>query len=148
MRKSKMVKVSAALLAISVGGAVAAFTPAAPAVAFFSQGLFLDVQVESPGTLLARGAAVDVPVEVTCNASQAFVSVTLTQRVGSEIASGSGFATVGCTGGGQRIVVTVTAFGDKAFRKQTAFAEATISGCNDGVVCGEETDSATIDLQR
>ena len=37
-----------------------------PAVAFFSGGLFLDVQVESPARLVARGAAADVPLEVTC----------------------------------------------------------------------------------
>jgi hypothetical protein len=38
-----------------------------------------DVQVESPARLVARGAAVDVPLEVTCNATgpvDVFVSVT------------------------------------------------------------------------
>jgi hypothetical protein len=146
MRHTRSAKIIAASLAIGVGGAVAAFSPASPAVAFLSGPLFLDVQVES-GTLVARGAAVDVVLEVTCTSPQAFVDVSLTQRAGSGIASGSGFTTVGCTGAGQRIVVTVTAFGDKAFRKQAAVATASISGCAESV-CGSETDTATIDLRR
>jgi hypothetical protein len=142
-----LLKVAAASLAVTVGAVVAAFNPVSPAVAFFSPPLFLDIQVESPGTLLARGAAVDVPLEVTCTSTQAFVDVTLTQRIGSDVARGSGFATVGCTRAGQRIVVTVTAFSDKAFRKQTAFAQANISGCAESV-CGTESDTATIDIRR
>jgi hypothetical protein len=134
------------MVALTVGGVVAAVVPGSPAVAFQSGPLFLDVEVES-GTLVARGAAVDVVVEVTCTSPQAFVDVSLTQRAGSAIASGFGFTTVGCTGAAQRIVVTVTASGDKAFRKQSAVAMATISGCVQ-TVCGSETDTATIDLQR
>jgi hypothetical protein len=146
MRLTRSAKVGAAALAITVGGVVAAVAPASPAVAFLSGPLFLDVQVES-GTLVARGAAVDVQVEVTCTSPQAFVDITLTQRAGSAIASGFGSTTVGCTGAAQRVVVTVTAFGEKAFRKQTAVATATISGCIESV-CGSETDTTTIDLQR
>lgn len=147
MRPIRLAKVTAASLAVAVGGAVAALSPASPAVAFFSPPLFLDVQVESPGTLIARGAAVDVPVEVTCTSPEAFVDVTLTQRVGNGLARGSGFATVGCTGARQRILVTVTAFEGKAFRKQAAFADATIFGCAESV-CGSERDTETIELHR
>jgi hypothetical protein len=134
------------MLAVTVGGVVAAVLPGSPALAFLSGPLFLDVQVES-GTLVARGAAVDVVVEVTCSSPQAFVDVSLTQRAGSQIARGFGSTTVGCTGAAQRVVVTVTASGDKAFRKQAAVAKATISGCVE-TVCGSETDTETIDLQR
>jgi hypothetical protein len=146
MRLTRSAKVVAAAVAITVGGAVAAFSPTSPAVAFLSGPLFLDVQAES-GTLVARGAAVDVQVEVTCTSPQAFVDITVTQRVGSAIANGFGTTTVGCTGASQRIVVRVTAFGDKAFRKQEAVVTATISGCI-GSLCGSETDTATIDLER
>jgi len=74
------------VVAIVAGGVLAVFAASGPAVAFFSGGLFLDVHVESPATLVARGAAVDVPLEVTCNASpNAFVSVTVTQRSGSGV---------------------------------------------------------------
>ncbi len=67
--RTKRIKVATAVVAILVGGLLAWFATAGPAVAFFSGGLFLDVQVESPATLLAKGAAVQVPVEVTCNAT-------------------------------------------------------------------------------
>jgi len=146
MRLTRSAKVAAAALAITVGGVVAVVVPGSPAVAFQSGPLFLDVQAES-GTLIARGAAVDVIVDVTCTSPQAFVDISLTQRVGSAIASGFGSTTVGCTGASQRVVVTVTAFGDKAFRKQAAVATATVSGSVGGVF-GSETDTATIDLER
>jgi hypothetical protein len=147
MRLTRSMKIGAASLAIAGGGAVAAFNPISPAVAFFSPPLFLDIQVESPARLVARGAAVDVPVEITCTSDVAFVDVSLTQRAGSDIARGSGSATVGCTGQRQRILVTVTAFDGEAFRKQTAFADATIFGCAE-TFCGSERDTATIEIRR
>ena len=50
--------------------------------------------MESPATLIARGAAVDVPVEITCNATGSVdVFVTVTQRSGSGVAQGFGFKT-------------------------------------------------------
>jgi hypothetical protein len=56
------------VVALLLGGLLALFATSGPAVAFFSGGLFLDVQVDSPARLLARGAAIEVPLEVTCNA--------------------------------------------------------------------------------
>jgi uncharacterized protein (DUF58 family) len=53
---------------VAMLGLLALFATSGPAVAFFSGGLFLDVQVDSPARLLARGAAIEVPLEVTCNA--------------------------------------------------------------------------------
>ena len=146
MRLTRRAKVVAAGLAITVGGVVAAAVPGSPAVAFQSGPLFLDVQVES-ATLVARGAAVDVVVDVACTSPQAFVDISITQRVGSSIASGFGSTEVGCTGPSQRVVVTVPAFGDKAFRKQPAVVMAVVSGCA-GSVCGSENDTETIDVQR
>src|SRR5215204_6814077 len=100
----------ASAAAILAGLLLALFSTSGPAVAFFSGGLFLDVQVEEPVTLVARGAAVDVPVEVTCNATgTVYLYVTVTQRVGGAVASGTGFAEVACSGAGQRIVVRVSA---------------------------------------
>ena len=146
MKLTRRAKVVAATLAVTVGGVVAAVVPGSPAVAFQSGPLFLDVQVES-ATLVARGAAVDVVVDVACTSPEAFVDISVTQRAGSAIANGFGSTTVGCTGGSQRVVVTVTAFGDKAFKKQSAIATATVSGCAQNV-CGSEDDTETIDLQR
>jgi hypothetical protein len=110
--------------------------------------LFLDVQVDSPARLLARGAAVEVPLEVTCNAiGTVDVQVTVTQHSGSGATQGFGSAQVGCTGSGQRVSVVVQVFGAKAFKKGTAVATAEVFGCNN-VTCGSETDTEVIDIQR
>jgi len=143
-------KVAAVVVAIAVGGVLALFVSGGPAVAFFSGGLFLDVQVESPARLVARGAAVDVPLEVTCNASpSADVFVRVTQKAGSGVAQGSGFTSVGCTGSGQQITIRVQATsGGKTFKQGTAVASAEIFGCTQNFsVCGSETDSETIAIQ-
>ncbi len=140
---------AAVVVAVLAGVALALSVTSGPAVAFFSGGLFLDVQVESSATLVARGAAVDVPLEVTCNATgTAFVSLSLTQRSGSGVASGFGSTSVGCTGSGQQIVVRVLpSSAGKTFKQGTAVATAEISGCNSNG-CGSETDSATITIRR
>jgi hypothetical protein len=151
MRTRVRTRIAAVVVAIVLGGVLALFATSGPAVAFFSGGLFLDVQVESPAHLVSRGAAVDVPLEVTCNAAPntAFVQVVVTQRAGSGVAQGSGSTAVGCTGSGQQVVVRVQAFGGKAFKQGTAVASAEISGCTANFsVCGNETDSETIDLKR
>jgi hypothetical protein len=151
MRTRVRTRIAAVVVAIVLGGVLALFATSGPAVAFFSGGLFLDVQVGSPATLVARGAAVDVPLEVTCNAAPntAFVQVVVTQRAGSGVAQGSGSTAVGCTGSGQQVTVRVQAFGGKAFKQGTAVASAEISGCTANFsTCGNETDSETIDLKR
>jgi hypothetical protein len=148
MRTRLRVKLAvAALVAILAGASFALFAPSGPAVAFSSGGLFLDVQVES-ATLVSRGAAVDVTLEVTCNATgTAFVDVSVTQKSGSGVAQGFGSTQVGCTGSGEQIVVRVRAFGAKAFKQGTAVVSAEIFGCNN-VTCGSETDSEVIQIQK
>jgi hypothetical protein len=139
----------AALVAILAGASFALFAPSGPAVAFSSGGLFLDVQVESPAHLVSRGAAVDVPLEVTCNAGFADVSVRVNQKSGSGVAQGGGGTSVGCTGSGQRITVRVTASGGKTFKQGTAVVSAELFGCTANFsTCGSETDSEVIQLQK
>jgi hypothetical protein len=148
MRTKLRTRAAAAVVAILLGGLLALFATSGPAVAFFSGGLFLDIQVQSPARLLARGAAVDVPLEVTCNATgTAFVSVSVTQKAGSGVAQGFGSTQVGCTGSGQQITVRVQASGGKTFKQGPAVATAEIFGCNN-VTCGSETDSEIIDLKK
>jgi hypothetical protein len=148
MRTKLRTKAAAVVVAIALGGLLALFATSGPAVAFFSGGLFLDVQVQSPARLVARGAAVDVPVEVTCNASGPVdVFVNVSQKSGSGVAQGFGSASVGCTGSGQQIVVRAQAFGGKAFKQGTAVASAEVFGCRPNI-CGNETDSEAIQIQR
>jgi hypothetical protein len=148
MRTKLRTRAATAVVAILLGGLLALFATSGPAVAFFSGGLFLDVQVGSPAHLVARGAAVDVPVEVTCSGTgTADVFVNVTQKSGSGVAQGSGSTSVGCTGSGQQITVRVQAFGGKTFKQGTAVASAEIFACN-RVTCGNETDSEVIQIQK
>lgn len=126
-------KTKVAVIGVALSGSVAvALSTASPALAFLSGGLHLQAAASSPATLLARGAAMDVPVSVECNAIQpAFVDVNVTQRLGSEIATGFGSAQVGCTGGRQDVLIRVTANSGKAFAKRDAVATAVISGCTE-----------------
>jgi hypothetical protein len=137
---------TAAVVAILAAASFALFAPSGPAVAFSSGGLFLDVQVES-ATLVSRGAAVDVTLEVTCNADFADVFVSVSQRSGSGVARGFGSESVGCTGSGEHVVIRAQASGGRAFKQGTAVINAEIFGCNN-VTCGSETDSEVVDLRR
>jgi hypothetical protein len=151
MKPRLRAKLAVAVVAILAGSVLALFATTGPAVAFFSGGLFLDVQVESPAHLVSRGAAVDVPLEVTCNArpGTASLSVVVTQKAGSGVAQGFGSTSVGCTGSGQQITVRVQASGGKTFKQGTAVANAEIFGCNaDFSTCGSETDSEVIDIKK
>lgn len=149
MNRLRHLKKALAAITVAAGVGSAMLIPASPAVAYYSGGLFLDITVESPARLLAGGAALDAPVEYTCNATAyAYVSVTVTQRVNNQaIASGYGELQVSCTGAHQRTTVTVTATGNKAFSKGSAFATGYIAGCN-RTTCGAETDNTTIQLRR
>ncbi len=142
-------RLGVAAVAIAIGGVLAAVGPASTAVAFFSSPLFLDVRVDAPGTLIAKGVAVSVPVEVTCAAAQsAWVDVSVSERVARQIAGGNGSAPVWCNGHRQVIQVTVYGqIGSKAFVKGKALVTAVISGCT-RAFCGDETDSRTIALRR
>ena len=149
MRTNLRAKAVAVFLALAGSILLTMSVTSGSAVAFFSGGLFLDVQVESPATLVARGAAVDVPLEITCNATGSVdVFVSVTQRSGSGVAQGFGFTTVGCTGSGQRVVVRVSASaGGKSFKQGSAVAEAEVFGCRPNI-CGNETDTEVITINR
>lgn len=150
MKRLRRVKAAFAAATVMVGVACALVIPASPAVAYFSNGLFLDIVVESPATLLARGAAVDIPVEYTCNAVYTGVTLSVTQRVnGGSVATGTASAEVACTGAHQRTTITVTATGAKAFTNGDAFVTGLISGCrSDLAFCGTEVDTATVKFRR
>jgi hypothetical protein len=136
-----------AILALS-GLAIAAVAlgPVSSAVGFFSGGLALDVQIQSPALLVARGAAIDVPLEIVCTSETAELHVQVTQRVGSgKIAQGETFQQITCEGDLQQVTVRVFATG-AAFKKGTAVVQAEIFGCLDG--CGSESDTAEIAIGK
>ena len=145
MKRRRWIKLG--LMLALTGAAVAALIgPVSSAVGFFSPPLSLDVRINSPATLVARGAAVDVPLDVVCTSRQAEVFVQVRQRAGSAIAQGDAFREITCEGDIQQITVTVFANGGKAFKKGTAVAEAQIFGCIG--FCGLETDTSEIQIAR
>lgn len=145
-------RVKAAASAVTVAGAVVAaiVVPASNAVAYNSGGLVLDVMVQSPGTLIAKGAAVSVPVAYTCSGASRYAAlyVSVSQRVGGNAsATGDGvLRTLTCTGEIQNVVVEVPATGGEAFVRGDAYVRGHISDCY--TVCGDEYDSRTVKFER
>jgi hypothetical protein len=147
MQRHTKIKIALAALVIAAGAAVAAVGPASPSLGFFSPPLLLQIHVNSPAALVAKGAGADVSVQVECaGARTASVNVSLTERAGSAIATGFGFAQVGCTNANETILVRVTAQSGKAFKRGTAIADGTISACTTSF-CGSEQDQPTIALR-
>lgn len=138
---------SLAAIAVLAGALTAAFLPWSSAVALLSPPDGIAVTVLSPAALQAKGAAVVVPVSVTCPQGQTgSLQLSLTQRAGNTVVSGSQFTTVACTGAPQQVSVTVVAQpGGRAFKKGQAFAEASLFSC--GYVCVNVTDSRTIQVR-
>ncbi|HEV2760796.1 MAG TPA: hypothetical protein VGV86_14650 [Acidimicrobiales bacterium] len=137
------------LAAISVGAGLAFAVPVLPAVGQVSPPAVVSVEVGDEATLVARGAAVLVPVEVTCPAgTRGHLSVRVTQRVGSRIASGfGGTSDFVCTGATQVVEVLVTAQG-QAFKKGSAVAEASLFAPCFDFFCGPVTDTENIEIVR
>jgi hypothetical protein len=124
-------------LAIGAGSALALAAPALPAVSQVSPPSppqVVDVELLGFGDREARGAAVVVPLLVTCSqgGDEAFVSLEVTQRKLRRVTTGTGGTTVSCTGMAQVVEVPVTPFaGSRAFGTGVAFAEASLTACFD-----------------
>ena len=65
-----LLKAGIGAAALAAGGGFAVFGSASPAVAYSSPPLFLDISIQSPATLVAHGAAVQVPVKLSCSTRQ------------------------------------------------------------------------------
>jgi hypothetical protein len=117
-----------AVAAIAAGGLGAAVLPSSADVSAQSPSVAA-VRVESPATLIARGAAIRVPVTVVCQpGGQAFLSVTVAQNAGGEIARSSDFMSISsCTGDFQRFDLSMISETSAPFRRGVAFATATLN---------------------
>jgi hypothetical protein len=135
-----------------VAAAAAVLLPGSAAVALISPPLVLLAQPQSPATLVARGAAVDVPVEYTCTGTGMSINLTLTEKVGKKIASGYGWTNVSCDGATHRTLIRVTASGNgTAFAAGSAAAQADVSGCyvrKDRWICGSDSIVRTIKIKK
>jgi len=134
-----------------VVSAAAALLPMSAAVAYISPPLVLLGEAQSPAALVAKGAAVDVPVEYSCTANSMFIGVTLTEKVGKGIASGSGYTSVPCDSATHRVLVRVPASpSGKAFAKGRASASTSVDGCllrKRVYYCGSDSVDRTIKLK-
>ena len=130
------------------GAALAVLGSSAPAVAFDSGGLHLEVTPLSPATLVARGAAVDVPIDVDCNASFADMHVQVTERVGGHTATGQTDVAVACNGGHQRLLIRVPASSGKPFSKGQAVVTAQLFGCTSTGTCGQPQTSVSVQVTK
>jgi hypothetical protein len=132
--------------------AAAVLVPAAAAVAFISPPLVLLGEPQSPAYLVAGGASVDATVEISCTADSMPVQVTLTEKVGKKIASGTGGTSISCDGATHRIVVRVKASPQGvAFAAGTANATVEVYGCRtrkDRTMCGSDVVERTIRLRK
>jgi hypothetical protein len=135
-------------IAITLGAALAATLPALPAVSQQSPPPPM-VEIGDTATLAARGAGLLVTVTVTCPADSDFADlfVSVSQRRGGRVASGSGFVgNIDCTGEPQEVTVAVTAFG-APFRQGVAFATAELFVCGP-FFCDSVTDAEEITIVR
>ena len=146
------VKVKAALAGLAIAGGAAAAAllgPAGPAVGQASQPVQVQIQVNSPATLVAKGAAADVSVTANCSGtsvSSGQISVSLTERAGDVIAAGGQSAMVNCTGTPDTVTLVVPA-NVRPFKKGTAIANAAIFACTTTFgSCANQQVTATIEI--
>jgi hypothetical protein len=134
-------------VAIAVGALLAFTLPAGAAVSLQSESPpSTMVTLGATARLDAKGAVVFVPVTVICQpALFAELTVTVTQKAGGDIASGTAFTDITCTGSVQTLEVAVTA-NQTAFKKGVAFGEARLIVCS--FECQTATDQHTIEIVR
>jgi hypothetical protein len=84
------------------------------------------MKIVATAKIVARGAAAKPQVEVACTSGDfAQVSITLTERVGKRIATGSDSVGFTCSGEIQTVTLPVSAT-SAPFTKGSAFAQATL----------------------
>lgn len=123
----------------------ALLTFGAPAMADTSPSVFV-----GDGTLLAKGAAVSVPVQYTCDPSVATgdIGAVITERSGKEIVKGQAEAfPILCDGSPHTVVLTMTPQeGSGPFKKGQAFAQEFGQFCDQFFTCQNISDNTTITI--
>jgi hypothetical protein len=140
-------------VALALGAAAASIVPIQAAVADSSPpDPYFNFTALSPGTLVTRGAAVDVPVSVTCfpEVGVFFTQVQVTQRAsGGRIASGFGDLTSSnCDGFPHTVTVRVIASGGgSAFKVGTALTQTFAFACTP-LQCAQFNETKEISIKK
>jgi hypothetical protein len=143
--KRRVGAVLTAVAALATGVFIAFGLPAGADVSLQSESPSVaSVTLGSTGVLSAHGAAVTVPVTVVCQpGAYAFVYLTIYQRTGNDIAVGSEYVNVSCTGSPQTLEVVVNPY-PKPFHPNVAYGSATLTQCL--FTCTSVTDEHVIRL--
>jgi hypothetical protein len=131
---------------VAAGAALAFALPGGTAVAVQSQSPPVSqLKLGNTATLDANGAVVFAPVSIVCRpGSDVYVSVSVTENVGGDIAKGTASEEIeACTGKVQRVEIAVTP-DLKAFRLGVAFGQARVSVCD--TRCRTITDQHNVQI--
>jgi hypothetical protein len=148
-----LVVAGGAAAAIALGPAgLAVGQSSAPTVGQSSQPIQVQLVVNSPARLVARGAGVDVSATVSCSGQfviSGSVTVNVTEKVGKNLATGYGETGFDCMGGtAQNVeVLAIANPGGKAFVKGSAIVQATMSACAVNGPCGGQSVQPTIKIR-
>jgi hypothetical protein len=158
-------KIRVGLVGLTVAGGAAAVLvlgQPGPAVGQSSPPIQVQLQVNSPATLAAKGAGVNVSVTVTCSGPVGpggLVVVELVENDKGNIAYGYGEGSPSCTGASQTLELLVTAGNtgpsgiaqgpSAAFAKGVAIADTGIQECNaSGSTCASQQVQPVIKIKK
>lgn len=130
---------------LAASAAMATFLLAPATTAHAAQ----SIDFADSATLVARGAAVLVPVDVTCDGTSSMgtsVMVALKERTGNRVVDGSGSTTMTCDGSAHTVGVLVRAE-DAPFKPGTALATASTFAC-DFTGCQSVAQTAEIRIRN
>ncbi len=131
-------------MALVVGGGIATAVGVLPALGQSSPPSS-PVILGPTAQIVAKGAGAYPFAYVACTpGSYASLTISLSEKSGKGIASGSGSTDVTCNGEIETITVPVSATG-KPFVKGSAFGEATFFSCGP-IFCGQTTVSGTVKM--
>ncbi|MFJ6166304.1 hypothetical protein ACIQH6_14425 [Micromonospora orduensis] len=143
------------LLATGLVAAAAtlAFTPSASAsvplrAVAQDEAALTSIALGSTGRLDANGAAVFVPVTLTCSKATEFdVTVKVAQAVGETMRAGTTVRRVTCAAATQEVRIAVIPV-ERPFARGVAFGVVSASSCDPGPACTTLVDEHRFDLAR
>jgi hypothetical protein len=132
--------------------ALASILVSAQAPSAVAQPTSATAELGQTATLVAKGAAVQVPVTYSCSSDAAFGAIQLfaTERVGgNRTASGSGSTfDVTCDGAQHTALVTVTSGNGVAFHQGTAIVQGSFQACDPDGNCLTVPLSGTVNVAK